>query len=135
MVPLKYLTRRNTMITEHKATLTIRGEAPLPISVLAPTQGKACLDIRTLGGRSGYFAYDSGFESTAGCKSRITCIDGEKGEVLHYGYPIEQLAEQCDFLEVAYLLKNGELPNAMLIKTVERIPNCWPVTDGHSRLR
>lgn len=107
------------MITEHKATLTIRGEAPLPISVLAPTQGKACLDIRTLGGRSGYFAYDSGFESTAGCKSKITFCDGERGELLHYGYPIEQLAEQCDFLEVAYLLKNGELPNAVQKQSFE----------------
>jgi citrate synthase len=65
------------MITERKATLTIHGEAPA-FSILAPTQGRDCLDIRTLGGRSGYFAYDSGFESTAGCKSKITFSDGER---------------------------------------------------------
>ncbi|HCZ16083.1 MAG: citrate synthase [Candidatus Accumulibacter phosphatis] len=100
------------MITGRNATLSIHGEAPVPVAVLTPTHGNDCLDIRTLGGRSGRFAYDSGFESTASCKSKITFIDGEKGELLHYGYPIEQLAEQCDFLEVAYLLKNGELPNA-----------------------
>jgi citrate synthase len=58
------------------------------------------------------FTYDSGFLSTASCQSKITFIDGDKGELLYRGYPIEQLAEKCSFLEVAYLLKNGELPNA-----------------------
>lgn len=99
------------MTTERKAMLTVTGEAPVHFSVLTPTQGKDCLDIRTLGARTGCFAYDSGFESTASCKSTITFLDGEQGELLYRGYPIEQLAEQCDFLEVAYLLKNGELPN------------------------
>ncbi|HET7776777.1 MAG TPA: citrate synthase, partial [Azospira sp.] len=70
------------------------------------------IDIRTLGGKTGLFTYDSGFLSTASCKSKITFIDGDKGELLYRGYPIEQLAENCNFLEVAYLLKNGELPNA-----------------------
>jgi citrate synthase len=69
------------------------------------------IDIRTLGAKTGLFTYDSGFLSTASCKSKITFIDGDKGELLYRGYPIEQLAENCDFLEVAYLLKNGELPN------------------------
>ncbi|TMW74488.1 citrate (Si)-synthase, partial [Thauera sp. UPWRP] len=63
------------------------------------------------GGKTGLFTYDSGFLSTASCKSKITFIDGDKGELLYRGYPIEQLAEHCNFLEVAYLLKNGELPN------------------------
>jgi citrate synthase len=58
------------------------------------------------------FTYDSGFLSTASCKSKVTFIDGDKGELLYRGYPIEQLAENCNFLEVTYLLKNGELPNA-----------------------
>ena len=76
------------------------------------THGQDVIDIRTLGGKTGLFTYDSGFLSTASCKSKITFIDGDKGELLYRGYPIEQLAEQCNFLEVAYLLKNGELPNA-----------------------
>ncbi|MDE2440117.1 MAG: citrate (Si)-synthase, partial [Betaproteobacteria bacterium] len=71
-----------------------------------------CVDIRTLGGKTGLFTYDSGFLSTASCKSKVTFIDGDKGELLYRGYPIEQLAENCNFLEVTYLLKNGELPNA-----------------------
>ena len=75
------------------------------------THGNDVIDIRTLGGKTGLFTYDSGFLSTASCKSKITFIDGDKGELLYRGYPIEQLAEQCNFLEVAYLLKNGELPN------------------------
>ena len=78
---------------------------------MSPTHGNDCVDIRTLGGKTGLFTYDSGFLSTASCKSKITFIDGDKGELLYRGYPIEQLAEQCNFLEVAYLLKNGELPN------------------------
>jgi citrate synthase len=57
-----------------------------------------------------YFTYDSGYLSTASCKSKVTFIDGDKGELLYRGYPIEQLAEQCNFLEVAYLLWHGELP-------------------------
>jgi citrate synthase len=97
------------MVSERKATLSIAGEPPVHFPLIAPTHGRDCLDIRTLGARTGRFAYDSGFESTASCQSKITFIDGEKGELLHHGYPIEQLAEQCDFLDVAYLLKHGEL--------------------------
>jgi citrate synthase len=65
-----------------------------------------------LGAKTGLFTYDSGYLSTASCKSRITFIDGDAGQLLYRGYPIEQLAEQCSFLEVTYLLKNGELPNS-----------------------
>ncbi|MBI4742864.1 MAG: citrate (Si)-synthase [Betaproteobacteria bacterium] len=100
------------MTTERKATLTIDGHAPVDFSIMTPTHGNDCIDIRTLGAKTGFFTYDSGFLSTASCKSKITYIDGDKGELLYRGYPIEQLAEQCNFLEVAYLLKNGELPNA-----------------------
>ena len=100
------------MTTERKATLTIDGQAPVEFSIMSPTHGNDCIDIRTLGGKTGMFTYDSGFLSTASCKSKITFIDGDKGELLYRGYPIEQLAENCNFLEVAYLLKNGELPNA-----------------------
>jgi citrate synthase len=99
------------MTTERKATLTIEGQAPVDFTIMTPTHGNDCIDIRTLGAKTGHFTYDSGFLSTASCKSKITFIDGDKGELLYRGYPIEQLAEQCNFLEVAYLLKNSELPN------------------------
>ena len=100
------------MTTERKATLTIEGKAPVEFPIMTPTHGNDCIDIRTLLSKTGFFTYDSGFLSTAACKSTITFIDGDKGELLYRGYPIEQLAEKCNFLEVAYLLKNGELPNA-----------------------
>jgi citrate synthase len=100
------------MTTERKATLAIDGQAPVDFPIMTPTHGNDCIDIRTLGGKTGLFTYDSGFLSTASCKSRVTFIDGDKGELLYRGYPIEQLAENCNFLEVTYLLKNGELPNA-----------------------
>ena len=98
------------MSTERTATLTVDGNT-VEFPVMTGTHGQDVIDIRTLGGKTGLFTYDSGFLSTASCKSKITFIDGDKGELLYRGYPIEQLAENCNFLEVAYLLKNGELPN------------------------
>lgn len=98
------------MSTERTATLTVDGKT-VEFPVMSGTHGQDVIDIRTLGAKTGLFTYDSGFLSTASCKSTITFIDGDKGELLYRGYPIEQLAEQCNFLEVAYLLKNGELPN------------------------
>jgi citrate synthase len=100
------------MTTERKATLNIDGQAAVDFSIMSPTHGNDCIDIRTLGAKTGLFTYDSGFLSTASCKSKITFIDGDVGQLLYRGYPIEQLAENCNFLEVTYLLKNGELPNA-----------------------
>jgi citrate synthase len=100
------------MTTERKAILTIDGQAPVDFQIMTPTHGNDCVDIRTLGAKTGFFTYDSGFLSTASCKSKITFIDGDVGQLLYRGYPIEQLAENCNFLEVTYLLKNGELPNA-----------------------
>ena len=98
------------MSTQRTATLTVDGQT-VEFPVMTGTHGNDVIDIRTLGAKTGLFTYDSGFLSTASCKSSITFIDGDKGELLYRGYPIEQLAEQCSFLEVAYLLKNGELPN------------------------
>ncbi|MDR2838960.1 MAG: citrate (Si)-synthase [Azonexus sp.] len=109
------------MTTERKATLNIDGHAPVEFPIMSPTHGNDCIDIRTLGGKTGLFTYDSGFLSTASCKSTITYIDGDKGELLYRGYPIEQLAENCNFLEVTYLLKNGELPNARQKSDFENI--------------
>lgn len=74
--------------------------------------GPQVIDIRKLYSDSGYFTFDPGFTSTGSCESKITFIDGDQGVLLHRGYPIEQLAEKSDFLEVAYLLQHGELPNA-----------------------
>jgi citrate synthase len=74
------------------------------------TIGPEVVDIRTLLGKAGMFTYDPGFLSTAACRSAITYIDGDEGVLLYRGYPIEQLAQHCDFLEVAYLILNGELP-------------------------
>ena len=99
------------MSTERMATLTVDGKT-VEFPVMTGTHGPDVIDIRTLGSKTGLFTYDSGFLSTASCKSDITFIDGDKGELLYRGYPIEQLADKCQFLEVAYLLKIGELPNA-----------------------
>jgi citrate synthase len=87
------------------------GTAPVEFPVLSGTVGQDVVDIRTLHGKTGKFTYDPGFLSTASCRSEITYIDGDAGVLLYRGYPIEQLAEQCDFLEVCYLLLFGELPN------------------------
>ncbi len=98
-------------MSERKATLQISGQEAVEFPIMVGTHGNDVIDIRSLGGKTGLFTYDSGFLSPASCQSQVTYIDGEKGELLYRGYPIEQLAEQCNFLEVAYLLKNGELPN------------------------
>ncbi len=79
---------------------------------LEGTIGPDVFDIKTLFGKTGMFTYDPGFLSTASCRSSITYIDGDQGVLLYRGYPIEQLAVQCDFLEVCYLLLNGELPTS-----------------------
>ncbi len=99
------------MNTQRTAALTVDGKS-VEFPIMSGTHGNDVIDIRTLGGKTGYFTYDSGFLSTASCQSKVTYIDGDKGELLYRGYPIEQLADNCNFLEVTYLLKNGELPNA-----------------------
>jgi len=82
------------------------------LPILKGTDGPAVVDIRKLYAEADVFTYDPGFTSTASCESKITFIDGDKGVLLHRGYPIDQLAEQSSFLEVCYLLLNGELPDA-----------------------
>jgi citrate synthase len=83
---------------------------PVSLPIHSPTQGYDVVDIRKLG-ESKLFTYDPGFMATAACESKITYIDGDAGVLQYRGFPIEQLAEKSDFLEVAYLLVNGELPN------------------------
>jgi len=96
-----------------KATLTFSdGAAPLELPIYKGTMGPDVIDIRQLYAKTGKFTYDPGFLSTAACDSSITFIDGDKGELLYRGYPIEQLATQCDYLETCYLLLYGELPTA-----------------------
>ena len=85
-------------------------DTQLELPVVAGTQGEPTLDIKSLPSTLGYFTYDPGFAATAACTSKITFIDGGKGILQYRGYPIEQLAERSTFVEVAYLLLNGELP-------------------------
>ena len=91
--------------------LNIAGKE-LSLPVLKGTVGPDVLDIRKLYAEGDVFTYDPGFTSTAACESQITFIDGDRGVLLHRGYPIDQLAERSNFLEVCYLLLNGELPTA-----------------------
>ncbi|MGB6113705.1 MAG: citrate synthase [Comamonas sp.] len=100
-------------LAEHKATLSFNNGSPsVDLPVYHGTVGPDVVDIRKLYSQTGMFTYDPGFLSTASCQSTITFIDGEKGRLLYRGYPIEQLATQCDFLDTCYLLLKGELPNA-----------------------
>jgi citrate synthase len=100
-------------ISDTKATLSFSDGSPsVDMPIYKGTIGPDVVDIRKLYGQTGKFTYDPGFMSTAACQSAITYIDGDKGELLYRGYPIEQLAVECDFLETCFLLLNGELPNA-----------------------
>jgi len=98
-------------MADKTATLKLPDGKTLEFPVLNGSVGPDVVDIRTLYGKSGWFTYDPGFLSTASCSSSITYIDGDQGILLYRGYPIEQLAQHCDFLEVCYLLQYGELPN------------------------
>ncbi len=92
----------------------------LELPVIEGTEGEPCLQIKAVPSTLGYFTYDPGFTATASCTSKITFIDGGKGILRYRGYPIEQLAEKSTFLEVAYLLLEGELPTAQQFTEFER---------------
>ena len=99
-------------MAEKLATLSFSDGSPsVDFPVLGGTVGPEVIDVRALYGKTGKFTYDPGFMSTASCRSSITYIDGDQGILQYRGYPIEQLAEHCTFLEVAYLILNGELPS------------------------
>jgi citrate synthase len=98
------------MEAKGKVTLNYDGGKALELPTYGGTIGPDVFDIRALYGKTGMFTYDPGFLSTASCSSKITYIDGDQGVLLYRGYPIEQLAVHCDFLEVCYLLMYGELP-------------------------
>src|SRR3569623_1038226 len=93
------------------ATLTFNGKS-YDLQVIKGATGPDVVDVRKLYGEADVFTFDPGFTSTARCESKITFIDGDAGVLLHRGYPIQQLAENSTFLEVCYLLLNGELPSA-----------------------
>ncbi len=96
-----------------KATLSFSDGSPsMDLPIYKGSIGPDVIDIRKLYGQTGKFTYDPGFLSTASCNSTITYIDGDKGELLYRGYPIEQLAVNCDFLETCHLLLYGDLPDA-----------------------
>jgi citrate synthase len=100
-------------ISNTKATLSFsNGRPPVGLPLYEGSVGPDVIDIRRLYGQTGLFTYDPAFLSTAACESEITYIDGDKGELLYRGYPIEQIAGQCDFLETCYLLLNGDMPTA-----------------------
>ena len=95
-----------------KAKLSFSDGTPdIDLPIYKGTVGPEVIDIRKLYGQTGKFTYDPGFLSTASCSSKITFIDGDKGELLYRGYPIQDLAGKCDFLEICYLLLKGKLPN------------------------
>ncbi|AVO39251.1 citrate synthase [Pukyongiella litopenaei] len=100
------------------ATLSFDGKS-YDLPIFSPTAGPDVIDIRKLYGTAGVFTYDPGFTSTASCDSTITYIDGEKGELLHRGYPIDQLASKSHFLEVCFLLLYGYLPTATELESFE----------------
>ncbi|MEP7280444.1 MAG: citrate synthase [Rubrivivax sp.] len=105
-----------------KATLSFSDGSPsMELPLYHGSMGPDVIDIRKLYAQTGKFTYDPGFLSTAACQSSITYIDGDKGELLYRGYPIEQLAEHCDFLDTCFLLLYGELPNAQQQKEFDKL--------------
>ena len=107
-------------MTEKVAKLVV-GDQTVEFPILSGTLGPDVIDIRSLYAKTGLFTYDPGFTSTAACDSAITFIDGDKGELLYRGYPIEQLAEKSNYLEVCYLLLYGELPSAKQFQEFEQL--------------
>lgn len=101
-------------MADTKAKLTLNEDTAVELDVLKGTLGQDVIDIRTLGSK-GVFTFDPGFTSTASCESKITFIDGDEGILLHRGFPIDQLATDSNYLEVCYILLNGEnrLRNSM----------------------
>ena len=103
----------NTNVGQSGGTMTLTDDATgksVKLPVLEGSIGPKVIDVRKLYGQTGYFTYDPGFMATAACRSSITYIDGDEGILLYRGYPIKELAEKSDFMEVAYLLLFGELP-------------------------
>jgi len=115
-------------------TVTITDNATgkqLECPVLEGTAGPAVIDTKNLYKELGMFSFDPGFATTASCRSAVTYLDGEKGVLMHRGYPIEQLAEKSSFTEVCYLLIHGELPNAAQMEEWEHSLKMHAMTHEH----
>ena len=111
-------------LADNKATLSFSNGSPsIEMPIYNGSIGPDVIDIRKLYGQSGMFTYDPGFLSTASCESAITFIDGDKGELLYRGYPIEQLASHGDFLDTCYLLLKGDLPDAAQSASFHKLVN------------
>jgi citrate synthase len=105
----------NPKVGAQSGTMTLTDNSngkSIDLPVLEGSVGPKVIDVRSLYAKTGYFTYDPGFMATAACRSSITYIDGDEGVLMYRGYPIQELAAKSDFLEVAYLLLNGELPTA-----------------------
>ncbi|MEO0917530.1 MAG: citrate/2-methylcitrate synthase, partial [Pseudomonadota bacterium] len=109
------------MIEKNQSAKLTFGDKEIELPIMSPTAGPDVIDIRRLYAEGDVFTYDPGFTSTAATDSSITFIDGDKGELLHRGYPIDQLAEKSHFLEVCYLLLYGELPSAAQLEDFEHL--------------
>jgi citrate synthase len=109
-------------MTDKVARLSLQNKDPVTLPIYTPTIGNDVIDINQLSSL-GVFTFDPGFVSTASCESKITYIDGDKGVLLYRGYPIDQLAEKKDFLDVSYLLLNGELPDSEDKKLFKNLVN------------
>ncbi len=107
-------------MADKKAVLHIEGKPPIELPIMDGTLGPEVIDVRNLGS-NGYFTFDPGFVATAACESQITFIDGNKGILLHRGYPIDQLANNADYLEVCYILLYGEAPERKEYQEFKRI--------------
>ncbi len=104
---------KEILVSDSKTVMLsdVASGSSVELPLVPGTLGPSCIDISKLPGATGHFTFDSGYTATASCKSAITYIDGDAGVLMYRGYPIEQLAKQSNFLEVSYLLMNGELPN------------------------
>ncbi|MFT6071589.1 MAG: citrate synthase [Dasania sp.] len=109
-IPVDFIEKKGNPMENNKAKLVMPDGSEHELDILEGVQGPSVLDIRNFYAKTGMFTYDPGFTSTASCNSEITYIDGGAGILRYRGYPIEQLAENSDFLETAYLLLAGELP-------------------------
>src|SRR5947208_13936873 len=104
----------NTNVGAVTGSMTLTDNASgksIELPMMEGSIGPKVIDVRKLYAQTGYFTYDPGFMATAACRSSITYIDGDEGILMYRGYPIQELAAKSDFLEVAYLLLNGELPS------------------------
>ncbi len=120
-------------MADKKATLHIEGQAPIELPIMDGSIGPQVVDVRKLGA-NGYFTFDPGFLATASCESQITYIDGGKGVLLHRGFPIDQLANNADYLEVCYILLVGEALHEKNMRVSNKSLHATPWFTNKSRV-